>query len=97
MKNDIPKTRDHHGRNLLWSPDETETRNSTSNFSPFTMCPASINQTESARLVLELERLVQLFVFLFKDLVYFICVIDGLENLPMFLVKLISTKMLQQK
>lgn len=55
MKNDIPKINDHFGRNLLWA-DEKENNNNTLNFSPFTMCPAAINQTESARLVLELER-----------------------------------------
>lgn len=56
MKKDLPKTMDHHGRNLLWVSDETDNNNNTSNFSPLTMCPAAINQTESARLVLDLER-----------------------------------------
>lgn len=56
IKNDVPKIRDHHGRNLLWVSDETESNNNTLKFFPFTMCPAAINQTESARLVLELER-----------------------------------------
>lgn len=56
MKNDVPKFVDHPGRNLLWASDETQNDNNASKFSPFTMCPAAINQTESARLVLELER-----------------------------------------
>lgn len=51
----MPKLTDHHGRSLLWAAEDHET-NKTSHFSPFTMCPAAINQTESARLVLELER-----------------------------------------
>lgn len=55
IKSDIPKIMDHHGRNLLWATDEIDS-NKTNSFSPFTMCPAAINQTESARLVLELER-----------------------------------------
>ncbi|RZC35870.1 cyclic AMP-dependent transcription factor ATF-6 beta, partial [Asbolus verrucosus] len=50
-----PKVMDHHGRNLLWASDDLLDKNS-SNFLPFSMCPAAINQTESARLVLELER-----------------------------------------
>ncbi|KAJ8941063.1 hypothetical protein NQ318_006837 [Aromia moschata] len=55
IKSDMPKLNDHHGRSLLWAPDEKD-ENKTSKFSPFFMCPAAINQTESARLVLELER-----------------------------------------
>lgn len=51
----MPKLADHHGRNLLWTAEDPEV-NKTSNFFPLTMCPAAINQTESARLVLELER-----------------------------------------
>ncbi|EEZ97991.2 cyclic AMP-dependent transcription factor ATF-6 beta [Tribolium castaneum] len=54
IKDNSPKVLDHHGRNLLWAPDVEEKNNST--FSPFSMCPASVNQTESARLALELER-----------------------------------------
>ncbi|XP_060525619.1 cyclic AMP-dependent transcription factor ATF-6 alpha-like isoform X1 [Cylas formicarius] len=62
VQKDLPKLTDHHGRTLLWTSDENsseETRsNSTLNFLPLTMCPAYVNQTESARLVLELERLI---------------------------------------
>ncbi|CAH0553451.1 unnamed protein product [Brassicogethes aeneus] len=54
QKSPIPKL-DHHGRSLLWTPEE-EIKKNTSNYSPLTMCPVTINQTESARLVLELER-----------------------------------------
>ncbi|KAF7270446.1 hypothetical protein GWI33_016596 [Rhynchophorus ferrugineus] len=45
----------HRGRGLLWTDDQDQASNTTY-FSPLTMCPASINQTESARLLLELER-----------------------------------------
>ncbi|XP_030746092.1 cyclic AMP-dependent transcription factor ATF-6 beta [Sitophilus oryzae] len=48
----------HHGRGLLWADDQNtdpSVPNSTY-FSALTMCPASINQSESARLLLELER-----------------------------------------
>lgn len=55
LQADPPKVLDHHGRNLLWAADDVLEKNG-SNFSPFSMCPASINQTESARLALELER-----------------------------------------
>ncbi|KAJ8974881.1 hypothetical protein NQ317_011727 [Molorchus minor] len=55
VKTDMPKVTDRHGRSLLWAPD-IQDENKTSNFSPFFMCPATINQTESARLALELER-----------------------------------------
>ncbi|XP_044258357.1 cyclic AMP-dependent transcription factor ATF-6 alpha [Tribolium madens] len=54
IKDNSPKVLDNHGRKLLWAPG-VEEKNSSS-FSPFSMCPASINQTESARLALELER-----------------------------------------
>ncbi|CAH2014300.1 unnamed protein product [Acanthoscelides obtectus] len=48
---------DHHGRSLLWTDEESNTiKNDTTNFSPLFMCPATINQTETARLVSELER-----------------------------------------
>ncbi|ENN78620.1 cyclic AMP-dependent transcription factor ATF-6 alpha [Dendroctonus ponderosae] len=53
-----PKLPDHFSRNLLWA-DEDSMNNLNLNrtyFSSLTMCPASINQTESARLLLELER-----------------------------------------
>lgn len=53
---DLPKLSGHQGRSLLWAAEDKENENRTSNFSPFFMCPATINQTESARLVLELER-----------------------------------------
>jgi hypothetical protein len=55
LRSDAPKVLDHHGRNLLWASDDLLDKNS-SNFSPFSMCPAAINQTESARLASELER-----------------------------------------
>lgn len=55
IRNDIPKLSPHQGRSLLWAAEDKE-ENKTSNFSPFFMCPATINQTETARLVLELER-----------------------------------------
>nr|CAH7736834.1 unnamed protein product [Callosobruchus chinensis] len=48
---------DHHGRSLLWADEDSNSiKNDTSNFSPLFMCPATINQTETARLVSELER-----------------------------------------
>nr|XP_023030390.1 cyclic AMP-dependent transcription factor ATF-6 alpha isoform X1 [Leptinotarsa decemlineata] len=57
LKQELPKLNDHHGRSLLWSPDEMENHNNESTkFSPYSMCPATINQTESVRLALELER-----------------------------------------
>ncbi|CAH1173744.1 unnamed protein product [Phaedon cochleariae] len=57
IQKDMPKLGNHPGRNLLWAPEDNDPiRNKTSTFSPFFMCPATINQTESARLVLELER-----------------------------------------
>ncbi|CAG9765299.1 unnamed protein product [Ceutorhynchus assimilis] len=52
------KVSNHYGRNLLWAPENNnsnEFENKTY-FSPLPMCPASINQTESARLLLELEK-----------------------------------------
>ncbi|XP_066157177.1 cyclic AMP-dependent transcription factor ATF-6 alpha [Euwallacea fornicatus] len=52
---DYPKLSGHYSRNLLWSTDDNANGNNTY-FSPLTMCPASINQTESARVLLELER-----------------------------------------
>ncbi|KAJ8918898.1 hypothetical protein NQ315_016800 [Exocentrus adspersus] len=55
IRTDVPRLDTHLGRGLLWTPEDKD-ENKTSNFSPFFMCPASINQTESARLVLELER-----------------------------------------
>ncbi|XP_018570019.1 cyclic AMP-dependent transcription factor ATF-6 alpha isoform X2 [Anoplophora glabripennis] len=55
IRRDIPKLSPHNGRSLLWSAEDKE-ENKTSNFSPLFMCPATINQTETARLVLELER-----------------------------------------
>lgn len=55
IRNDIPKLSPHQGRSLLWATEDKE-ENKTSNFSPLFMCPATINQTETARLVLELER-----------------------------------------
>ncbi|KAG5894091.1 hypothetical protein JTB14_003947 [Gonioctena quinquepunctata] len=57
VEQDLSKPNAHYGRSLLWTPDNIEDiQNQTSKFSPLTMCPAAINQTESARLVLELER-----------------------------------------
>jgi len=56
IQTNIPKVSNQHGRSLLWeSVDEPSEKNST-NFLTFSMCPAAINQSESARLVLELER-----------------------------------------
>ncbi|CAH1164608.1 unnamed protein product [Phyllotreta striolata] len=53
----LPLLNGHHGRSLLWTTDDVNDKeNKTSAFSKFFMCPATINQTESARLVLELER-----------------------------------------
>ncbi|XP_028137637.1 cyclic AMP-dependent transcription factor ATF-6 beta [Diabrotica virgifera virgifera] len=56
VRSNIPRLTDHHGRGLLWTEENDANENKTSPFSPFFMCPATINQTESARLVLELER-----------------------------------------
>lgn len=50
---DYPKLPQHYSRNLLWATDDSQ---NDTYFSPLTMCPAYINQTESARLLLELER-----------------------------------------
>ncbi|VEN62933.1 unnamed protein product [Callosobruchus maculatus] len=48
---------DHHGRSLLWTDEDSNSiKNDSSNFSPLFMCPATVNQTETARLVSELER-----------------------------------------
>ncbi|XP_056639585.1 cyclic AMP-dependent transcription factor ATF-6 alpha [Diorhabda sublineata] len=55
LKSSKPQLSDHHGRSLLWTAEDSD-ENKTSSFSTFFMCPATINQTESARLVLELER-----------------------------------------
>lgn len=53
-----PKLPDHFSRNLLWADDNPVNLDlNRTYFSSLTMCPASINQTESARLLLELERL----------------------------------------
>lgn len=56
----IPKMSDHHSRSLLWTPEneKEDVNNKSSTFFPFSMCPLAINQTESARLVLELERFI---------------------------------------
>lgn len=56
--NDYLKLPPHHGRSLLWSDDDIQNKNVKNNtyFSPLTMCPASVNQTESARLLSELEK-----------------------------------------
>lgn len=66
IRRDLPKLSPHHGRSLLWNTEDQE-ENKTSNFSPFFMCPAAINQTESARLVLELERYINILSLVFKQ------------------------------
>ncbi|KAL1490960.1 hypothetical protein ABEB36_011629 [Hypothenemus hampei] len=54
----FPQLSKHYSRHLLWanSEDSEDGKLNNTYFSPLTMCPASINQTESARLLLELER-----------------------------------------
>lgn len=51
---EMKKMNDHHGRNLLWDLETSDTDNKTTNNLP--ICPMPVNQTENVRLALELHR-----------------------------------------